>query len=137
MRTIIATIKPEHLRNIMLGFKSYEIRKTAPKPPFHVLFCESGSGGQIKAHCLCTDVKKFYVNEDGVIDGYGDQFFERACISRSNLAEYIGFGKVGCAWKIFIMDNFCDTKGQHVRNVSYYGLTRAPQSWQYVKYEDV
>lgn len=139
MQTIIATIKPEHLRNIMCGFKSYEIRKTAPqlKPPFRVLCCESGSGGQIKAEFICTDVKKIYVSEYGLIDGYGDLFFERACISRRALAEYIGFAKAGCAWQISFMVNYCNTKGKRVRNVSDYGLTRAPQSWQYVKYEDV
>lgn len=139
MRTIIATIKPEHLRNIMHGFKSYEIRKTAPKlkPPFRVLCCESGSGGQIKAEFRCTDIKKFYVNADGLIDGYGDLFFERACVSRKKMAEYIGFAKVGFAWQISFMVNYCNAKGQRVRNVSEYGLTRAPQSWQYVKNEKV
>ena len=58
MQTIIMTIKPYHLRNIRMGIKKGELRKSFPKIelPFRVLLCESGSGGQIKAEFTCRDI---------------------------------------------------------------------------------
>lgn len=128
MTTIIATIKPWHLRNIRLGKKTYEIRKTCPKEaPFKVLCCESGSGGQIKAEFICTVSRMNYIPNDAML--------EAACISRSELEEYEN-GKRGLQWwDISNMIDYCSTKGYHIRNISEFGLKRAPQSWQYVKEE--
>ena len=51
MKTIIMTIKRRHLRNMALGIKRYELRKTVPRvkdgEKCLVLLCESGSGGEI------------------------------------------------------------------------------------------
>ena len=128
MITIIATIKPEHLDNIRSGRKHYEVRKTLPKVelPFRVLCCESGSGGQIKA--------EFTV--DTVISGIG---FRNArcggtCLDWGHLRDYIGDGPF-YEWHISQMIDYCSIKGHRVRNISEFGLTRAPQSWQYVKEE--
>lgn len=132
MKTIIATIKPVHLGNIRRGIKTLEIRKTAPKPPFRVLCCESGSGGQIKAEFVCDYVFFVVVFENGSIQHWENHKLKRAQIRYDEMSAYIGHGKIGYAWQITNMIDYCSTKGQRVRNVSEYGLKRAPQSWQYV-----
>lgn len=126
MITIIATIKPEHLSNIRSGMKKYEVRKTVPIKgfPFRVLCCESGSGGDIKA--------EFTV--DTVLSGIGFRNARCAgtCLDWGQLRDYIGDG-VFYEWHITNMIDYCSAKDHRVRNVSEFGLKRAPQSWCYVK----
>lgn len=133
MKTIIATIKPVHLNNIRRGVKTLEIRKTAPEPPFRVLCCESGSGGQIKAEFICPYVFPVDVAKDGNIPEHMHRLIQCMCLTPDAVVAYIGCGKRGYAWEIKNMIDYCSTKGQRVRNISEFGLKRAPQSWQYVK----
>lgn len=125
MRTIIATIKPIHLNNIRRGAKHFEIRKTVPSElPFKVLCCESGSGGKIKAEFVCDFAKCEHTAD--VPD-----YVEDACISQIDALEYSKDCRVWF-WHITEMIDYCSAKGYKVRNVSDFGLKRAPQSWQYV-----
>jgi predicted transcriptional regulator len=138
LNTIIATIKPVHLGNIRRGIKRYEIRKTFPvkeRAPVRVLLCESGSGGFIKAEFVCDYVVPVQVFENGSIQNWEASKLVLSCISYDEMAAYIGSGKVGFAWHITDMIDYCNTKGQRVRHISEYGLKRPPQSWQYVKEE--
>lgn len=128
MQTIIATIKPIHLGNIRRGAKLYEIRKTCPKEiPFRVLCCESGSGGQIKAELIVNRVKY------GMPWDYIDEVVH-ACVPMSDVIDYADEKDI-YFWEIANMIDYCSTKGYRVRNISEFGLKRAPQSWQYVKEE--
>jgi len=126
MKTIIATIKPPHLDNIRSGKKCYELRKTVPNVelPFRVLCCESGSGGKIKA--------EFTV--DSVFSGIGfrNAICAGTCLDWGQLRDYIGDGYFH-EWHISNMIDYCSTKGYRVCHISEFGLTRPPQSWQYVK----
>lgn len=126
MVTIIATIKPEHLDNIRARRKTYEVRKTIPKVelPFRVLCCESGSGGKIKAEFIV----------DTAISGMGfrNARYGGTCLDWGQMRDYIGDGPFH-EWHITNMIDYCSAKGHRVRNISEFGLTRAPQSWQYVK----
>lgn len=126
MKTIIATIKPIHLRNIRTGNKIFEIRKTRPKEvPFKVLCCESGSGGQIKAEFICYEA--FLEHTEDV-----PTYVERARISQMEALHY----SKGCRvwfWKIDKMIDYCSTKCNRIKNIKEFGLNRAPQSWQYVE----
>lgn len=133
MKTIIMTIKPYWLHDIRVGKKTLEIRKTAPKPPFRVLCCESGSGGKIKAEFTCDEVLPVVVFENGSIQHWNYAGLERAQIRYQEMAAYIGYGKTGYAWHITNMIDYCCTKGQRVRNINEFGLKRAPQSWQYLQ----
>lgn len=136
MTTIIATIKPVHLGNIMRGRKQYEIRKTFPtkeRSPVRVLLCESGSGGKIKAEFVCDYVAPVTVFENGAIQCWNFYELHKACITYDEMADYIGRGKTGFAWHISEMIDYCNTKGYKVRHISEFGLKRPPQSWQYVK----
>ena len=136
MKTIIMTIKPCYLNAIRTGEKTVEIRKTAPKPPFRVLCCESGSGGQIKAEFVCNYVLPVIVFENGTIQHWNCYNLERAQITYEEMVRHIGHGKVGYAWQITNVIDYCSTKGHRVRNISEYGIKRPPQSWQYLITEE-
>lgn len=126
MRTIIATIKPQHLINIRTGKKSYEMRKTCPKGvPFRVLCCESGSGGQIKAEFVVTSPVK-------VRPIIWPELVQAACVPME-MAEIYANGKDIWFWNITKMVDYCTVKGCRKRNISELGLSRPPQSWCYVE----
>lgn len=126
MLTIIATIKPEHLRNIRAGLKLYEMRKTCPKEvPFKVLCCQSGSGGKILTEFVVYEPIKALPQVRPIL-------VSKACIPLSVAEAYAGDGQVWF-WDINNMIDYCSTKGYRVRNISEFGLKRAPQSWCYVE----
>ena len=126
MKTIIATIKPVHLGNIRSGKKLYEMRKTCPKEiPFRVLCCESGSGGKILAEFEVQAPMK-------VIPLVWPELVGGACVSMA-MAEGYAKGKEIWFWDVNNMIDYCTTKGYRVRNISEFGLKRAPQSWCYVE----
>lgn len=126
MRTIIVTIKPVHLNDIRSGKKKFEMRKSCPKElPFRVLCCESGSGGKILAEFVVDAALQEYPGDcPGVVAA--------TCVSMERAEEYAA-GKEVWFWAVTNMIDYCSTKGYRVRHISEFGLTRAPQSWCYVK----
>ena len=152
MKTIIMTIKPCYLNAIRTGKKTVEVRKTAPKPPFRVLCCESGSGGKIKAEFTCNEIFRFnkhcephdelpgspceyWIDWEEASDWIGDCECDLFCATQLNIREldrYIGTKSVAYGWGISGVIDYCSTKGYRVRNISEYGLKRPPQSWQYL-----
>lgn len=126
METIIATIKPVHLGNIRSGKKLYEMRKSCPKEiPFRVLCCESGSGGKILAEFVVYTPLK-------VRPASWPEHIRLTCVSMSTAEEYAN-GKAIWLWDVNNMIDYCTTEGHRVRNISEFGLKRAPQSWCYVE----
>lgn len=134
MKTIIATIKAVHLANIRRGIKTFEVRKSSPfaEPPFRVLLCESATGGMIKAEFVCDYVRCLRLDNKGMPIMHMPVTPERCCLSMYELQQYARGKELYC-WHISQMVDYCNTKGQRVRNISEYGLKRPPQSWQYVK----
>ena len=131
MITIIATIKPEHLGNIRSGRKKWEMRKNAPQTyglDFKVLCCESGSGGNILAEFVCNSVEISKRQPEASLA----RLVAESCVTMEQAKKYQGDGVLHF-WHISKMIDYCKAKGQRVRNVSEFGLTRAPQSWCYVK----
>ena len=127
MKTIIATIKPEHLSNIRSGRKLHEMRKTCPgEVPFRVLCCQSGSGGKILAEFIVDRPMQV-----SLYDGWPELIYS-ACISVKAAEEYAA-GKPVWFWDVNNMIDYCSTKGYRVRNISEFGLKQAPQSWCYVR----
>ena len=143
MKTIIATIKSEHLRNIRTGKKKFEIRKTVPSPlkisePVKCLCCESGSGGVIKAEFIIDAVNIETIDglirkNNGNIDTWA--YIYGTCVQWKFLCDYMNNRQLQPIyfWHISNMIDYCSTKGYRMRNISEFGLKRPPQSWQFVK----
>ena len=55
------------------------------------------------------------------------------CPAFLKMAEEYAAGKPVWFWDVNNLIDYCSTKGYRVRNVSEFGLKRAPQSWCYVK----
>ncbi len=122
MQTVIATIKPRHLNNILSGHKNIEIRKTCPKCfPFRVLCCESQSGGEVKGEFICNRAMRAFPEDfpDLVRD---------ACVSMDDAIAYAD-GKKLYFWFVSSVKKY----PPHHLNISECGLKRPPQSWQYFK----
>lgn len=129
MKTIIATIKPEHLGNIRSGKKLYEMRKTCPvEVPFRVLCCESRSGGKILAEFEVHNPVK-------VRPLVWPELVRGACVSMYD-AEGYAKGKDIWFWDVNNMIDYCSTKGYRVRCITEFGLNRPPQSWCYARTEE-
>ena len=143
MKTIIATIRPEHLRNIRTGKKKFEIRKTAPAPlktgkPVKCLCCESGSGGIIKAEFVIDMVNIETIDglirkNNGKIDPWA--YIYGTCVQWKFICDYMRNRQLQPIyfWHISNMIDYCSAKGYRMRNISEFGLKRPPQSWQFVK----
>ena len=143
MKTIIATIKSEHLRNIRTGKKKFEIRKTVPAPlktgnPVKCLCCESGSGGIIKAEFVIDAVNIETIDglirkNNGNIDPWA--YIYGTCVQWKFLCDYMRNRPLQPIyfWHISNMIDYCSTKGYRLRNISEFGFKRPPQSWQFVK----
>lgn len=129
MLIIIMTIKRRHLRNMALGIKRYELRKTVPRlaegERCLVLLCESGSGGWIKAEFVMDGWRDLTKAEPG-------ELARLACITAAEADGYRrkGRGKL-YGWKIKGFREY-KVKGRplHINDI---GLKRPPQSWQYVR----
>lgn len=59
--------------------------------------------------------------------------FKASMLTLPELDSYIGGSSGAYGWCISEMIDYCTTKGQRIRNVSEFGLKRAPQSWQYTR----
>lgn len=138
MTTILATIKPYWLEEILSGIKTEEVRKTIPKDtlPIRVLCCASGSGGQI----LCEFVMDSF--HTATLAGIRrlrpgirpDDCIRSSCVSWEALCHYMGDNdhKPIYFWHISNLIDYRHTEGYQVRNISEFGLNRPPQSWQYL-----
>lgn len=143
MKTIIATIRPDHLRNIRIGNKKFEIRKTVPAPldfgePVKCLCCESGSGGIIKAEFVIDTVnietlEGLIRKNNGSIDPFA--YIYGTCVQWKFLCDYMRNRPLQPIyfWHISNMVDYFNARGYRLRNISEFGLKRPPQSWQYVK----
>lgn len=126
VKTVILTIKPRHLKNILSGKKEIEIRKSRPQEtPFLVLMCESGSGGTIKGQFWCDKITTIWPDEFSA-----KIFSDKACISNDEIQGYAS-GKMLYAWKVSDVVDY--SKMWPYKNISEFGIERPPQSWCYAK----
>ena len=129
MKTIIMTIKRRHLRNMELGNKRYELRKTVPRLKVGerclVLLCVSGSGGEIAAEFIMNGWQDFSEVEPGYLS-------RMAAITA---AEADGYRKKGrgklYGWCVSQFRRY-PVAGRPI-HINDIGLSRPPQSWQYVR----
>ncbi len=131
MVTLLMSIRKEHVDDIKAGRKRSELRLRAPaqKPPYRVIVYEpktSGGSGKVELEFVCHLEHLHY----GVDHAIG-QVLDRACVSLSFLRRYLRYE--GCPFtEMFIGDLVVYDAP---RDLSEYGVKRAPQSWMYLKGE--
>ena len=138
VKTIVATIKPEHVSNLRKRIKGFEVRKTAPTPPFKVLVCKSGSRGDVVAEFIVNEVLKTSMND--ILAHNKLYLLDEARITWDGLCAYMhdhrGTRPI-YFWKVSDFIDYYNTKGRRVLKVTELGLKRPPQSWQYIERGDV
>ena len=130
MNTILISIRKRHLKNMMKGKKTWELRRTRPRidPPFRVLCCVVGTGGSVEAAWICDRV--------ACLSGADAKHIARlACLTPEEVREYKREGTL-FGWHVQ-EGTLWDWKGLGIaRHVTDYGIRRPPQSWRYVEAED-
>ena len=146
---IIQSIHHEHGENILNGIKRYEIRKTAPKSgnfPYIIYLYETrhpykGSGGvlfpgegAVIGFYVCKAIIKtnafgaaLYKSNTPEEAAARNRIAYTACLTEKQLTEYAG----GKDISVYVVSN--PVRFPKPRPLSDFGLTRAPQSWQYLK----
>jgi len=174
MKSIIISIKPKYVKEILNGNKTLEIRKTAPKcelPCEVYIYCTKGKetlainpyggyslipnkyhneyfSGKVVAKFTLNKIERLEVEaesyeqhsvyrEPGRADDYVDEwensFQERTCVTADELEGYVGrdYDMHVCLWHIDELKVFDKPK-----DLSDYGIERAPQSFMYVEVEE-
>ena len=132
MVTILMSIQKQHVDDIKSGRKKSELRLRAPvqKPPYRVIVYEPKTGGgcgKVVLEFVCYLEHLHYGFDYDV-----GRVIDRACISRGFLRRYLRYNECRPFTEMFIGDLVTyDTP----RDLSEYGVKRAPQSWQYLKEE--
>ena len=146
---IIQSIHHEHAENIFIGAKGYEMRKTAPKGgnfPYIIYLYETqhlykGAGGVlfpgagavvgfytcnaiIKTNAFGAALHKSNTPEEAAARA---EIANRACLTEEQLAAYAG-GKDVYAYVVSTPTRFSKP-----RPLSDFGISRPPQSWQFIK----
>lgn len=99
------SINRPHTDNIKSGLKLWEIRKSKPNipVPFPAFIYETkkkGGCGKVIGEFICDEIIQIRVFENGTIQDWNGNCLERACISYDEMANYIGFGKIGYGLQI-------------------------------------
>ncbi len=124
MKSLLLSINPEHVENILNETKRFEFRKNRCKDPVDSLII------------YCTAPVKMVVGEahiTRIIEDSPEEVWERtkdaAGISKDFFDEYYGERKKAVAYEL---DNI--TRYAQPKVLSDFGLTHAPQSFSYVDY---
>lgn len=126
MISVLASIRPFWCGKILIHMKSVELRKTYPRAaeglPFRVYMYETKPGaGAVVGEFLCWFVEK------AARRPYVLRLIQGSCLEPNEIAEYAK-GKAVYGWHISNA-----IKYDQPVPLERFGLTRAPQSWCYVK----
>lgn len=163
MKTVLLPVHPNWLELILSGEKTVEVRKTKPREaaPFRVLlYCtknplelakdKNGNivflsrnkkadisdleilSGKVIGEFVCDHIQKYFYHSDILygIDNpneYGKEIREKSCLTLWDFMDYLN-GKDGYGWHISDLVTYDKPK-----ELSEFGLKRAPQSWCYVE----
>ena len=149
-KAILISIKPKWCSLIMSGAKTVEVRRNAPnkvRPPFKCyIYCtkctskadDEGvyhSGGKVIGEFICDDIE-YILPEDFICKEEGDRVLQGTCLTRKEIYGYLGLPrcspdapyKMCRSWQILSLKIY-----EQPKNLSDFSMTRAPQSWCYVK----
>lgn len=146
---IIQSIHHEHAENILIGAKGYEMRKSAPKDsnfPYIIYLYETkhpyrdADGtlrpgvGAVVGFYVCKSIIKtnafgaaLYKSNTPEGAAIRKEIAKKACLTEEQLIEYADGNDV-YAYVVSTPIRF-----PKPRPLSDFGLTRAPQSWQFIK----
>lgn len=137
---IMQSIHHEHAENIFIGAKDYEIRKTAPSGgsyPYIIYMYETkrdGGAGAVVGFYMCRAIittnafgEALYKSNTPEEAAVRQEIAKRACRTEEQLIEYADSGSI----RIWVVSN--PIRFPRPRPLSDFGLSRAPQSWQYLK----
>jgi predicted transcriptional regulator len=142
MKAVLASIKPRHVANILVGIKTLELRKTGPgTAPFKVYVYETLDGGKGAGEVVCEFVCDRYMGN--IFDVYGwvkDEICKAACLTEKEILDYARGGNV-CGWHITELNIynepiplFAFTGHRRMKSgFELYAIERPPQSWCYVE----
>lgn len=142
MIAVLASIKPRHTANIIVGLKDIELRKTGPGTvPFKVYVYETLDGGKGAGEIVCEFVCDKYCGR--IFDVHGrvlDGICKAVCLTEEEILMYARGGNV-CGWHITNLVVYNETiplmkfKGLRRTKVGVepYPIKRPPQSWIYVE----
>lgn len=133
-KAVILSIHPKWAEKIYSGEKEVEWRKTFPTeatPGMPVLLYETAPVCMVTGLFLWFGKETLIIREpdfDGQeINPVAQRLIDSGCVSLEDLKKYKGANGRLYAW------NVCGkTKFQEPRPLSDYGISRAPQSWQYI-----
>lgn len=134
IKKIMLSIHHIHAEHIFSGEKTLEIRKTAPSDtPFIVYMYETKSGGgagavvgQFKCRKI-MEIPAVYFESQTIRLVPIEYVEKRACLTVDELTEYANGGDIH-ALEISEVIRY-----PAAMPLSFFGINRAPQSWQYVK----
>ena len=91
MKTVMISIKPEWVKKILNGEKTFEVRKTKPKCniPFKCLiYCTKNNGGcgKVVAEFICDNIEYAPITTIKF-----EQLMESSCLWWDNISDYFGF----------------------------------------------
>lgn len=143
MRAIMKSVSPRICEKVANGDCTILVSKTAPKceEPFKCYIYETK--GKVIGEFVCD--KLFLLHPYTYDGGNADlrhrkliQTFEGSskeneilaatCLTQDEMFDYIGAGNYGYGWHISDLKIYGNPK-----ELSEFGLTRPPQSWQYVE----
>lgn len=130
MREIMLSLKPHWAELIYSGKKTVEWRKTALDTSDEefgkrrIFIYETVPVKKVTGYILLDDICKFHREIDISQDSY---FIEAGCVPYEDLLKYQNGGTV-CAWLIKSV-----VKLENPIPLSRFGISRPPQSWQYLK----
>lgn len=140
MKSVLISIQPKWCELIASGKKTVEVRKTKPKldTPFKVyIYCTKSKkktridwidkalgGGMIIGEFVCDRISRIVIYDGCIVDVVD---CKTSCLSAKEIIEYSG-GDPLYGWHISGLEIY-DT----AKELSGFGLSRAPQSWCYVE----
>ena len=165
MKAVLLPIRPKWIKLIERGEKTIEVRRSCPMQltePFKVfIYCTKGKDRLISVmhdgemnygtvyhgkpvfitisedaasrpkqsvigEFICSEIQEHYMNQAGI-----EYLVEHGRMTEMDVLKYAGNRMRLYSWKISDLKWYA-----HPKTLEDFGLTRAPQSWQYVEVPD-
>ena len=134
MRAVMISIKPEWVGKIHRREKIWELRKSVPKTSDAHLYKvydyetkSNGGKGKVVSEWVLKEYHVYF--DDMTTKNERTVICKNACVTEKQLAEYHRKGRgVIYAWQIEDLKIYDQPK-----ELSEFGLTKAPQSWCHVE----